>query len=428
MCAAALAVGAALGVVPSQGVRGGEGGWGKDQKGRGSRGATCALACAPLAPHLFPPTTPPAPLLSLFFSQDVATYAASCEKYVGTESGGMDQAISIMGQPGTAKLVSFNPVGVADVALPADAVFVVANSLAVSKKAETADVHYNLRVVECRVAAAALGRALLGGDEADPAQVTALKTLRAVEPLIEASPHGAGVAGKLAAVAAVLRKGVYDKAAVEAAVGMPLSTLLADAPAQARAAEVAFGRPDVAGLRLRDRAAHVYAEAERVHAFRAAAADDGGGLEGLGRLMDDSQASCRCVLFFSLFGRGVSRGGRALLPFSSLSLTYPCLLSTPLSPLSSPLPSDLYDCSCAELDELVGAAKAAGALGARLTGAGWGGCTVSLVRAGTEAAFIDALKAAFYASRVAAGVVQEEDLGATVFATRPAAGGAVLRL
>ena len=302
------------------------------------RGATRALALAPLVPHLFPPTTPPAPLLSLFFSQDVATYAASCEKYVGTESGGMDQAISIMGQPGTAKLVSFNPVGVADVALPADAVFVVANSLAVSKKAETADVHYNLRVVECRVAAAALGRALLGGDEADPAQVTALKTLRAVEPLIEASPHGAGVAGKLAAVAAVLREGVYDKAAVEAAVGMPLSTLLADAPAQARAAEVAFGRPDVAGLRLRDRAAHVYAEAERVPAFRAAAADDGGGLEGLGRLMDDSQASCRCVLFCSFlffFGRGVSRGGAPSSP-SPLSLTH-TPVSSPRSSLLSPL-------------------------------------------------------------------------------------------
>ena len=76
----------------------------------------------------------------------------------------------------------------------------------------------------------------------------------------------------------------------------------------------------------------------------------------------------------------------------------------------------------------MGAAKAAGALGARLTGAGWGGCTVSLVRAGGEAAFIRSLKAAFYASRVAAGVVAEEELGTTVFATRPAAGGAVLRL
>jgi len=95
---------------------------------------------------------------------------------------------------------------------------------------------------------------------------------------------------------------------------------------------------------------------------------------------------------------------------------------------SLPFPSDLYDCSCVELDELVGAAKAAGALGARLTGAGWGGCTVSLVRAGTEAAFIETLKDSFYKARVAAGVVREEELGATVFATRPAAGGAILRL
>ncbi len=34
--------------------------------------------------------------------------------------------------------------------LPEGAVFVVANSLAISNKAESATKHYNLRVVECR--------------------------------------------------------------------------------------------------------------------------------------------------------------------------------------------------------------------------------------------------------------------------------------
>ncbi|HEX9293745.1 MAG TPA: galactokinase [Gemmatimonadales bacterium] len=39
----------------------------------------------------------------------------------------------------------------------------------------------------------------------------------------------------------------------------------------------------------------------------------------------------------------------------------------------------LYECSSPELDTVVGAAKRAGALGARLTGAGWGGVAIVLV-------------------------------------------------
>lgn len=42
--------------------------------------------------------------------QEVAEFACTCERYVGMQSGGMDQAISIMGMNGVAKLINFDPV------------------------------------------------------------------------------------------------------------------------------------------------------------------------------------------------------------------------------------------------------------------------------------------------------------------------------
>ncbi len=44
----------------------------------------------------------------------------------------------------------------------------------------------------------------------------------------------------------------------------------------------------------------------------------------------------------------------------------------------------LYECSAPELDLVVGAARRAGALGARMTGAGWGGSAIVLVRSQKE--------------------------------------------
>jgi galactokinase len=59
---------------------------------------------------------------------------------------------------------------------------------------------------------------------------------------------------------------------------------------------------------------------------------------------------------------------------------------------------DLYEVSCPELDFLVEIASTLpGCLGARLTGAGFGGCTVNLVQESSAPEFIEGLKAGYLA-------------------------------
>ena len=78
-----------------------------------------------------------------------------------------------------------------------------------------------------------------------------------------------------------------------------------------------------------------------------------------------------------------------------------------------------YEVSSSELDELVAIAREAGALGARLTGAGFGGCSVALCLEPDAPRVVEALRRRYYAQRPAfageAVFVAEASDGARVF-------------
>lgn len=86
------------------------------------------------------------------------------EKRVGVNSGGMDQAASILGLTSHALYISFFPT-LAPTQIPLaitspPTCLVIANSLKVSDKVVEAKVQYNLRVVETLVAARVLAKGL----------------------------------------------------------------------------------------------------------------------------------------------------------------------------------------------------------------------------------------------------------------------------
>lgn len=217
---------------------------------------------------------------------------AQAERYVGTQSGGMDQAICLGGRAGHALVIDFAPLRLEAVRMPDDWRFVIADTGVKAEKSGAARVAYNARTAECR---------------------TALEHLRASWSDAPASWYEL--------VASVRTEELVERA------GRALD--------------------DVLLRRFR----HVVSEGARVRQARDAML--AGDAERFGALMDASHRSLR----------------------------------------------DDYEVSCAELDELVRLARESGALGARLTGAGFGGCIVALARASDAERVEQVLRARYHSPR-----------------------------
>ncbi|XP_042387157.1 galactokinase-like [Zingiber officinale] len=310
-----------------------------------------------------------------FPKKEIAQLTCECERYIGTQSGGMDQAISIMAKTGYAELIDFNPIRATDVQLPAGGTFVIAHSLAESQKAVTAATNYNNRVVECRLAAIVLAIKL--GMSANDA-ISKVKTLSDVEGLCAsfAGDHGSSDPGF--AVKTLLKEEPYTAEDIEKIAGASLTSIFVNSPSSLDVLNAAKH------FKIFQRALHVYSEAKRVHSFRdtvLSKLSDEDKLKNLGELMNDSHYSC----------------------------------------------SVLYECSCPELEELVKICRENGALGARLTGAGWGGCAVALVKESIVPQFIQNLKGSFYKTRVEKGIITKDDVDLYLFASKPSSGAAIFK-
>ncbi|CAD6208511.1 GSCOCG00010511001-RA-CDS [Cotesia congregata] len=83
---------------------------------------------------------------------------------------------------------------------------------------------------------------------------------------------------------------------------------------------------------------------------------------------------------------------------------------------------DLYQCSHKSVDLLVEMALECGALGARITGAGWGGCVVALTTKDKVESFVNDLK---QRQRTFNGGVRTNCVENAIFVTEPRAGAAI---
>ncbi|MCK5573300.1 MAG: hypothetical protein KAJ12_11100, partial [Bacteroidetes bacterium] len=267
----------------------------------------------------------------------LAELLARAEQFTGSEGGGMDQAVALLGQTGKALRIDFFPLRVKPVELPAGFRLVVCHSLVYASKTGEARNQYNLRVAECGLAVELLRQALSSRMPGDfhPRRLSDFegeKWAGTGEERLALARHALGP-NPLSLRSIGFRLGLSPEEVLRRYCTMRDGSVLRIPPE---------------GLKIWKRFRHVLSEARRVE--EAASALEHGDVRRFADLMNASHQSCRTD----------------------------------------------YEISCAQVDRLVEAARAHGAWGSRLTGAGFGGCTVSLVPDGKVRHFLSGVAEDYY--------------------------------
>lgn len=318
--------------------------------------------------------------------RELVELAIVSERSVGVNSGGMDQAASVFSIKGDALSVSFSPQlhaqAIAFPKLDPPITFMIAQSFVAADKHVTAPECYNLRVVECSLAADVMAAALRLKlpDDASPLH----RSLRGLQTAyFNSTGEDAAPKEQLQKMLILVREILpktegYTLEDIASLLSLPVSTLWESITAEFPIRASRF--------LLAQRATHVFTEALRVLEFKSllqqqqqphpqqSSQPTSDLLTRLGALMNSTQSSCR----------------------------------------------DVYDCSCPELDRLCAIAREVGAYGSRLTGAGWGGCSVHLVPKDQ----VDAVRAAWVERyyRVRDPGISEEKLREAVVVSEPGPG------
>lgn len=271
--------------------------------------------------------------------RDLARILANAEHFVGTAGGGMDQAILLNAEAGHATKINFIPFQFESLPIPDEAVFLVCDSMVRAEKSGDALLRYNAGPAVCSLITNMIN-VHLAREFGPEFAIDCLGDLW-FGPLCYTRKEVYQLLGE------VIRAPRLDGPSIIRFLGMPADLVreywLDSIPAE----------PE--GIPLQARARHVVTEYYRVEEARDALL--AGDLKLFGRLMDGSHQSCR----------------------------------------------DDYGISTPELDALADALREAGCLGARLTGAGFGGAVIGLAPAKRAEAILEAVRERYYAPRLKRG-------------------------